>query len=129
MFFVQERDGYAHLYTVSHAGGDARQLTSGTWEIWDAKLSRDKERFYLTTNEAHPGERHFYAMNADGGERKRLTGAAGVHEAEISPDERKLADVFSYVNRPPELFLQDARGSVKPAKVTDSPLAEFWTYL
>ncbi|MEJ7607166.1 MAG: alpha/beta fold hydrolase, partial [Bryobacteraceae bacterium] len=49
--------------------------------------------------------------------------------AEIAPDEGKLADVFSYLNRPPELFLQDARGSAKPAKVTDSPLAEFWTYL
>ena len=60
--FLSERDGWMHLYTLDVATEGARpqQLTSGKWEVSSADLSRDGSRFYLTTNEVHPGERQVY---------------------------------------------------------------------
>ena len=42
------------------------QLTSGKWEVTAAELSRDGKKFYITTSEVHPGERHLYSMSARG---------------------------------------------------------------
>ncbi|MCI0489606.1 MAG: prolyl oligopeptidase family serine peptidase [Blastocatellia bacterium] len=128
IYFQSERDGYAHLYALSYDGGQPRPLTSGKWEVTGVELSDDKSRFFLTTSEVHPGERHFYVMSAEGGERVKVTSAAGSHEATVSPDEKSLAIVYSYSNRPPELYIQDNRPGAAPVKVTSSPAPEFWNY-
>ena len=73
VYYQSERDGYSHLYTVPFEGGEPRQLTSGRWEVQNAKLSNDKSKFYLTTNEGDPAEVHLYSMPAEGGARTRLT--------------------------------------------------------
>ncbi|HKG23493.1 MAG TPA: DPP IV N-terminal domain-containing protein, partial [Blastocatellia bacterium] len=91
IYFQSERTGYAHLYTVSYEGGKPAQLTSGRWEVTGVTLSDDKSRFFLTTSEAHPGERHVYAMAAEGGERVKITSMPGNNQAFISPDEKHLA--------------------------------------
>jgi dipeptidyl aminopeptidase/acylaminoacyl peptidase len=128
IYFQSERDGYAHLYTVAYDGGDARQMTSGKWEVTGVQLSEDKSKFYLTTSEVNPGERHLYAMNVDGGERVKLTSMPGNNQAFISPDEKTLALVYSYSNKPPEVYLQDNRAGATAMKVTSSPAPEFWAY-
>jgi dipeptidyl aminopeptidase/acylaminoacyl peptidase len=128
IYFLSERDGFSHLYTVSWMGGEPLQLTAGRWEVFEAKLSRDKSRFFLETNEEHPGERHLYVMDPRDGVRRKLTHAAGAHDAEISPDGRRAATIYSYVNKPPELFVHDLDSGAAVTKVTDSPLPEFWSY-
>ena len=52
-------------------GAPAKPLTSGKWEVTSAQLSADRSTLFLTTNEVHPGERHFYTMPVDGGARTR----------------------------------------------------------
>lgn len=121
IFFRSERDGFSHLYTISHEGGEPRQLTSGRWELFDVELSPDKKRFHFHSNEEHFGERHLYAMDAGGGPRRKLTTQTGRHQAAVSPDGQSIADVYSYVNRPPELY-------VREVKVTNAPIPEFWSY-
>jgi dipeptidyl aminopeptidase/acylaminoacyl peptidase len=128
VYFQSERTGYSQLYTVSYDGGEPRALTSGSWEIDRAELSKDKSRFYLTTSEADPGERQLYEISADGGARTRITTESGSHAVSISPDERWIADVYSYTNKPPELYVQENRPGAKARKLTTSPAAEFWTY-
>ena len=46
-------------------------------------------------------------MSMDGGARLQITKTAGSHRVVLSPDEKVMADVYSYVNRPPELFTGD----------------------
>jgi len=121
IYFESERDGYAHLYKVSSDGGDPKQLTSGKFEVSGVELSNDGSQFYLTTSEVGPGERHFYSMSVDGGARKQLTREAGSHRVVLSPDEKHSADVYSFSNKPPELFIDGK-------KVTSSPAPEFWDY-
>ena len=124
-WYVSEADGFAHLYTVAGDGSQRRQLTSGRWEVLDVALTPDERRFLLHTSEASPFERHAYLMDVAGGARTRLTADTGGHAVELSPDGRRVADVFSQANRPPELYVQDARTGARPAQLTTSPTSEF----
>lgn len=128
IYFQSERSGYTHLYTVAYEGGEARELTSGKWEVTGVQLSDDKTKFFLTTSEVHPGERHLYVMPAEGGERVKITSMPGNNQATVSPDEKLLALIYSYSNKPPELYIQENRPSAEGKKITSSPAAEFWSY-
>jgi dipeptidyl aminopeptidase/acylaminoacyl peptidase len=123
IYFVSERDGWMHLYTVDHGGGEARQLTSGAWEVRDVALSWDQKKFHITSCEAHPGEEHLYEMGFDGGGRKALTRRPGIHSAVVSPDGKSLADIYDYVNQPPELYLD---GKPVTSSPTDAFRAHIW---
>src|SRR5437764_7977570 len=80
VFFVLERDGWAHLYTINADGGEPAQLTSGKFEVSDVRLSADKSKFYFTSSERSLFERDLYSMPVDGGSRTRLTTMAGSHQ-------------------------------------------------
>ena len=132
VYFESERDGFAHLYSVSIDGGDPVQLTSGQFEVSEVHLSADKTKFYFTSSEGSFFERHLYSMPTAGGTRTRITGLPGQNQVDISPDETMLADVRSYSNKPPELYLfrnrpldESANAAIKP--VTTSPIPEFLT--
>src|SRR2546421_272599 len=140
VFFVSERDGWAHLYTVNVDGGEPAQLTSGKFEVSDVRLSADKTKFYFTSSEVSLFERDLYSMPVDGGARTRLTTLAGNNQVDVSPDDTMLAVVRSYSNSPPELYLQPNRPAPKAQenvvndrppevkRVTTSPLPEFFDY-
>jgi dipeptidyl aminopeptidase/acylaminoacyl peptidase len=132
VYFESERDGFAHLYSVAITGGEPLQLTSGQFEVAGVQLSPDKTKFYFSSSEGSPFEQHFYSMAITGGERQRLTGLAGQNQVDVSPDNTMLADVRSYSNKPPELYLfanQPLTASANDAakRVTTSPIPEFFT--
>ena len=132
VYYESERDGFAHLYSVAISGGEPAQLTSGQFEVSNVRLSRDKTKFYFTSSEGSFFERHLYSMPIGGGTRTRLTALAGENNVDVSPDEIMLADVRSYSNRPPELYLLpnqpiDAKATAAIKPVTTSPIPEFFT--
>jgi dipeptidyl aminopeptidase/acylaminoacyl peptidase len=127
-WFVSERDGYAHLYTVAADGSDLRQLTRGAWEVQRVSLSPRRDRFHLTTNEGSPHEVHFHHMGLDGTGRVRVTAMAGSNEATPSPDGSLIAVVHSFANRPPELFIGPNRPGAAARRVTSSPTPEWLAY-
>ncbi len=145
IYFVSERDGYAHLYTQKFDGGAALQLTKGTYEISDLQIAEDKTKFYFTSSEVSPHERHFYSRNFDGSGRNRLTHHVGKNDVTLSPDGSMQALIYSGSNKPPELFLTTnpqfpkmnpgiaavVTISSAPAmkeQITNSPLEEFANY-
>jgi dipeptidyl aminopeptidase/acylaminoacyl peptidase len=133
VYFQSERDGWAHLYSISIDGGEPKQLTSGPFEVSDVRLSKDKTKFYFTSSEGSLFERHLYSMPITGGERRRITSLSGNNQVDISPDETMLADVRSYSNIPPELHVLPnapfyaGKTLVKDIQVTKSPIPEFFT--
>ncbi|MBI4908935.1 MAG: S9 family peptidase [Acidobacteria bacterium] len=127
IYFLSERDGWRHLYTVDYESGEVNQLTSGKWEVRGVELTPDRSQFLLTTSETHAGEDQLFRMSVHGGDRKRLTKADGGHDARMSPDGAMLATVHSYTNKPPELYLQDV-ATGKMTQVTHSPAPEFSSY-
>jgi dipeptidyl aminopeptidase/acylaminoacyl peptidase len=128
VFFQSERTGWSHLYAVSFDGGEPRALTSGNWEVLNVRQSSDKSRFYITASKDSPHEQQLYEMSGDGGTLTRLTAAAGKHAVVPSPDDHWIADVYSYTNKPPELYVQANRAGAESRKLTASPSPEFETY-
>ncbi len=127
-YFSSERDGFNHLYEVSYEGGAPKQLTSGKYEVTRIELSHDKSRFYLTSSEGDLAEQNLWSLPVEGGEPVRVTKDVGMHLATLSPDEKWIADVYSYVNRPPEIYVQPNEPGGQPKRLTDSPAAEFSEY-
>jgi len=121
IYYLSEATGFMHLYTVPHSGGASKQLTSGKWEVDSVTLSDDKKSFYLTTSEESPFVRHLYRMPIGGGAPAKLTTMDGENGAVVSPDGNAIADVYSYTNKPPELYVSGKR-------VTTSPAPEFANY-
>lgn len=122
-WFQSEASGYSHLYTINVKTKEKQALTSGTYEVQNAQLSNNKKYFYITTNEVHPGEQHFYRLPVTGGKAERITFLTGSNQVKLSPDEKWIAFLHSYSNKPWELYLQPnnfAGGSnkTKPIQVT-----------
>jgi dipeptidyl aminopeptidase/acylaminoacyl peptidase len=127
VWFLSERDGWMHLYTldISDTSAKPKQLTSGKWEISSASLTRDAQKFYVTSTEQHPGERHLYSVPVDGGSRTKVTSMTGSNVAEISPDESTLGLVYSYSTRPPEIYVMPNRPGAVAKQVTTTPTEEW----
>jgi len=134
-WFQSEATGYSHLYIKNILTGEKKVLTSGNYEVQQAQLSKDKKYFYITTNEVHPGEQQFYRLPVSGGKAERITTMAGANQVTISPDEKYLAILYSYSNKPWELYLQENLPAVqgkaggKIEKITDKAMSdEFKSY-
>jgi dipeptidyl aminopeptidase/acylaminoacyl peptidase len=128
VWFLSEASGFQHLYTVDVTATPSapKALTSGRWEVTDVRLAKDRQKFYLTTNEADAGERHLYTLPASGGSLSRLTREKGAHLVDVSPDGATLAEVYSAGNTPPEVYLSHP-GSLG-RQVTTSTRPPFRTY-
>ncbi len=128
--FLSERDGWMHLYTldVSVEGASPKPLTSGRWEVTSAELSPDRKRFYVTSNEVHPGERHLYSVPLDGGKRTKITSMTGSHDVDVSPDDGTLGLVYSYSTKPPEVYVMPNRPGAAARQVTTTPTAEWRSF-
>jgi dipeptidyl aminopeptidase/acylaminoacyl peptidase len=119
VWLLSEHTGWMHLYTVDYAGGTPRALTSGKYEV--AEVKAEKTHFVFTASKESLHELHLYRMPVGGGAMVKLTAEPGWHNAELAPDAKTLADVYSYTNKPPDLYVAGVR-------VTTAPAPEFATY-
>jgi dipeptidyl aminopeptidase/acylaminoacyl peptidase len=129
VYFISEKTGYAHLYAVPFESGEPRALTTGKWEVLNVRQSKDKSKFYVIASADGPSDQFLYEMPGDGGPLTRISQAPGKHTAVLSPDERWIADVYSYTNKPPDLYIQENRPQQDLKRLTTSPSAEFSQYV
>ena len=126
IYYGSEATGWAQLWSTAADGSDRKALTSGKWEVYDVKLSNDKQSFYFHSSETSPFDRDFWKMSINGGARTKLTVGEGAHQVVLSPDEQSMADVLSLVNHPPEIYL--AKPGAKGTEMTVSPTAEWLSH-
>jgi dipeptidyl aminopeptidase/acylaminoacyl peptidase len=130
-WYIAEREGWMHLYTVD-AGADTPgtpvQITSGKWEVSSVDLSPDEKEFYITSTEAHPGERQLYRLALTGGARTRITSSVGSSQVEASPDGQMLGVLFSASAKPPEVYVMANQASAEMKQVTTSTSALWRSY-
>jgi dipeptidyl aminopeptidase/acylaminoacyl peptidase len=126
-WFGAEKDGWAHLYTVDVAAEkpEAKAVTRGRWEISDAELSPDRTKFYISSTEVHPGERHLYAVSVDGGTRAKLSTKTGATSGVAAPDNSTFAVIYSAANLPPEVYLVANEPGAQLKQVTTSTSADW----
>jgi dipeptidyl aminopeptidase/acylaminoacyl peptidase len=96
--------------------------------VYSPSISIDRKNWYFTSNEEHFGERHFYSMPLWGGKRTKITSMEGGNTVTLSPDEKRLAILFSAANIPTELFIMQNRPGGRMIRVTDSRSDEFRSY-
>ncbi len=132
IWYMSEKTGYSHLYTLDVSNKKTKALTSGSFEIYDAFLSKDKKRWYFTSNKTHPGDRQFYTMALNGGKWEQLTNMVGRNDVVLSPNEEKMAILYSYSNKPTELFIKnnpvESGKNVQAEKITSSNTDAFDSY-
>lgn len=112
ILFQSEASGYSHIYKADVNTGVKVQLTNGKHEISNVQLSRDKQRIFYTANDLHPGDYQVYLVTTQTrpAMRRRLTKLTGINRYVLSPDERTLAVLHSYSNKPWELYLVAIEG-------------------
>lgn len=131
IWFQSEKTGYSHLYTIHVTTKKRTPLTQGDFEVYDPFVSKDEKRWYFTANKNHPGDRQFYTMPIAGGKMQQLTTMVGNNEVTLSPDEKSMAILYSYSNKPTELYLQTNPVFTKnstPKKLTSSTTPQFNQY-
>lgn len=128
LWFQSEASGYSHIYTVNVSTGERLQRTSGNWEVDNLSISPNRARWYFNGNIEHSGDWQVYRLATSGGDPVKLTSGRGEHRAYVSPDDTKLAILYSTSTRPPQLFLQDNKPGAKAQPVTQSITEEFQSY-
>ena len=128
-YFQSEKTGYAHLYVYDLITMQTNAITQGTFEVQKVSLSNDKSKFYITTNQIHPGEQHFYHIPVKGGEGVKITSMTGANNVSLSPDEKYVAILHSYSNKPWELYIQENKVNSLPIQITAKGMSsEFKSY-
>lgn len=118
IFFTSEKSGYAHLWAMPAASGDAKPLTSGNFEV--TRLDLENDHFLFVSSEGSPFRRHVDRMGLDGGARTKVADLSADDDSTyaISPDGKHLATVVSTANHPAELYIDGK-------KVTETPTDEW----
>lgn len=127
VYYASEKDGYSHIYLVGRDGKNERQITKGAWEVYSIAMAPTKDRFYVTSNEGTPAERHFYHMTFAGA-RTKVTTLPGNHQVTWSNDGTRVAAVHSYANTPWELYVGENKPGTTLSRVTTSPTKEWSSY-
>ena len=125
VLFTGEKDGWAHLYTVSAAGGETKQLTRGAWEIHREPFSEDPQwigdSIYFASTEGDTAQRHTYKIRADGSGKEKLSRKEGLNIGQVSEDGQYIAWRLADAKNPFDLWVNDKR-------VTQSPQPEFYKH-
>ncbi|HCY81145.1 MAG TPA: S9 family peptidase [Xanthomarina gelatinilytica] len=132
IWYQSEKTGYSHLYTLNVNSKKEKALTAGSFEIYNPQISKDQKRWYFTANKNHPGDRQFYSMPIQGGTITALTERIGNNEVVLSPDEKQMAILYSYTNKPTELYVKAnplfASKATSPKQITYSTTKVFNDY-
>jgi dipeptidyl-peptidase-4 len=108
--WTSEKDGYRHIYLYSNDGSDAKQLTSGEWEVRSI-VSFDEKRVLFTSNEGNPLEQHLWSVKLDGSGRSRVDHTDGWHAISAGREGAYYLDTVSSLKSPAKITVHSADGA------------------
>ena len=131
VWFVSEKDGWAHVYRVPAEGGESIQVTKGNWEARPERLSFHAsggpdpqwigDHIYYPSTEDGTSERHLYRIQPDGTGKEKLSTREGVNNGIVSEDGKHIAWLVADLNNPADLWVDNHR-------VTSRALPKFLEY-
>jgi dipeptidyl aminopeptidase/acylaminoacyl peptidase len=128
IYFQSEESGYSHVYLFEVGSRQKTQLTSGKWEVHELLLSHDGKKFFITSNQTHPGDRNFYHLDLNTKKMSPVFSRSGYYDVSLSPDEKQLAYRYSFKTKPWELYTCQNLPGAKEIQVTKSTTKAFDAY-
>jgi dipeptidyl aminopeptidase/acylaminoacyl peptidase len=128
IYFQSEETGFSHLYTLNINTLNKKALTSGGFEVFQPRLSKDKKYWYFSASKGDLRQRHFFKMPVDGEELIQLTEGTGRHDVVLSPDEKYMAVLYSKANQPEELYIKRNKPNADYKQITFSQSEAFKSY-
>ena len=93
--YQTRRDGYNHLYIYNVSGKLVKQLTTGTFEVFDVLgFNTEAKTILYTSNEQNPLQQNVYAVSMKG-KRTLLGNSTGWHHATLSESGKHFIDNYS----------------------------------
>ncbi len=133
--WISEKDGWRHIYLISHEGKKETLLTKGNYDMIDYCGVDEKNGFvYFTASPNNALQKYLYKVKLDGsGDAELLSSKEqqGTHSYQISPNGLYAKHNFSNISTPPSeewINLQTSttiKGEIKTAKNNNS--IEFFT--
>lgn len=114
VFWLGDRDGFAHITVVDANGQNRQQLTSGNWRARTVLgLGNDGKTALIMGSGKEPDQdpylRKLYSVSLKGGEPKLLTAEPLDHDVSVSPDGKYFVDNMSLINQPTRSVLRSTQ--------------------
>ena len=113
LVFASEKDGWAHLYSVSANGGPETALTPGNYEVENVAWSPDRAHVIVASNNGDIDHRHLWRVNIAGGRSEQLTSGGSIEMYPvIVSGGKQIAFMHSTANSPflPYIASADLKG-------------------
>ena len=107
---TSERSGYNHIYLCNLDGTQAKQLTSGAWDV-TAVYGFDGKEVYFQAAKNTPVDRQIYAVNLKG-QMREVIGREGTNSATFSNDFSYLININSTISQPRQFELYTNKGKL-----------------
>ena len=103
LLFMSERDGWAHIYSISSEGGALTALTPGDFEVENVAVSPDKSFVIIATNKNDIDRRHLWKVNVAGGAPEQITKGEAIEMYPVVFDNGRQVAFFHSTARDPFL--------------------------
>jgi len=111
--YLNENDGYAHLYLYNADGTLANQITKGNWDITEyLGYNSAKKTVYYQSAQPTPMQRSIYMVKLNGSGTKKLNKEDGTNDAVFSKGFKYYINYYSNVYTPAKVTLNDAKGKI-----------------
>ena len=107
---TSERSGYNHIYLCNLDGKQAKQLTSGSWDVTSV-YGFDGKEVYFQAAKNTPVDRQIYAVNLKG-KMREVIGRPGTNDARFSNDFSYLININSTISQPRQFELYTNKGKL-----------------
>lgn len=124
--WISDRDGWSHIYRYDYNGNVLNQVTAGEWEVTRVEAVDSKNNtIYYASTENSPLERHLYAINFNGQNKKKLTKEPGRHHLNVAPNGKYHIDSYSNINTPTQVELWTTKGKMLKKFEDNKEVKEF----
>ena len=111
--WISDRDGWSHIYRYDYQGNLLGQVTKGSWEVTRVEaVDAGSNTIYYSSTEETPLERHLYAIDFKGKNKRKLTREPGRHRLEVAPNGKYFIDRYSSVDNPAKVQLWTPKGKL-----------------
>lgn len=108
-YYVNEQDGYAHIYQYSPTGVMQRQVTKGNWDVTAfLGVNESTQTVYYQSAEDSPLRRAVYSKDAKGNKVK-LTTLEGTNRAAFSSNFAYYVNTYSSVSTPARIAVYETK--------------------